>query len=104
MAEEWLLGIEVGGTKLQIGIGRVAGGLEDLERLRVVPERGAPAILEQIRDGSRSLLERLRLQPTMIRGIGVGFGGPVDVARGRVQTSYQVPGWTDFPLADWVRQ
>ena len=36
--------------------------------------------------------------------MGVGFGGPVDAARGRTQTSYQVEGWTDFPLADWLSE
>jgi glucokinase len=104
MAEDWLLGIEVGGTKLQLGIGRADGSLQALERLQVDPNRGAPAILDQIRQGSLSLLQRSRLPAGKIRGVGVGFGGPVDVARGRVQTSYQVPGWTDFPLADWLRQ
>ncbi len=39
-----------------------------------------------------------------VRGIGVGFGGPVDVLGGRVQTSYQVEGWTDFPLAEELRR
>ena len=32
-AEGWLLGIEVGGTKLQLGIGRADGSLAALERL-----------------------------------------------------------------------
>ena len=34
----------------------------------------------------------------------MGFGGPVDVSRGRVHTSYQVEGWTDFPLAEKLRR
>ena len=36
-AEGWLLGIEVGGTKLQLGIGRADGSLAALERLDVNP-------------------------------------------------------------------
>jgi glucokinase len=104
MTEHWLLGIEVGGTKLQLGIGRADGSLQALERLSVVPDRGALAILKQIRHAWLSLLERTQLSPGKFGGIGVGFGGPVDLDRGRVQTSFQVPGWTDFPLADWLRQ
>ena len=42
-AEGWLLGIEVGGTKLQLGIGRADGSLAALERLDVDPARGARA-------------------------------------------------------------
>ena len=46
----------------------------------------------------------MMLSPHDVRGIGVGFGGPVDVSRGRVHTSYQVEGWTDFPLAEKLRR
>ena len=37
-----------------------------------------------------------------IRGIGIGFGGPVDHARRTVIKSHQIDGWDDFPLAEWI--
>src|SRR5690349_10256335 len=98
MQGDWLLGIEVGGTKLQLGLGRADGTLLDLERVQVDPARGAPAILEQILRAFQVLLERTALSRGQVRGVGVGFGGPVDAARGLIQTSYQVEGWTNFPL------
>jgi glucokinase len=33
--------------------------------------------------------------------VAIGFGGPVDTARGRIVTSHQVDGWDDFPLTSW---
>ena len=104
MGDVWLLGIEIGGTKLQLGLGRADGSLRAIERLRVDAARGAPAILDQVRTAFQALLERSSLTPDAIHGVGVGFGGPVDVAGGRVQTSYQVPGWTNFPLVAWLRE
>jgi glucokinase len=104
MREPRFLGIEIGGTKLQLGIGDGAGRLLDLERRKVDLARGASEILEQIKDTYRSLKEKRALKEGDIRGVGVGFGGPVDVARGTIQTSYQVSGWTDFPLGVWLRQ
>lgn len=98
--EGWLLGIEVGGTKLQLGIGQADGSIAALERLSVNPTHGAEGILDQIESAFGSLLQRMMLSPHDVRGIGVGFGGPVDVSLGRVHTSYQVQGWTDFPLAE----
>ena len=90
MADLWLLGIEIGGTKLQVGLGRGDGSLEAIERLRVDPARGAPAILDQIKTAFDVLLKRSNLTPGEVGGVGVGFGGPVDVDAGCVQTSYQV--------------
>ena len=101
---DWLLGIEVGGTKLQVGLGRADGRLVDLERLRVEPALGNQAILEQIRTGFERLVSRQRISHEQVQAVGVGFGGPVDVASGRIRESFQVPGWTEFPLADWLRQ
>jgi len=95
-----LLGIEIGGTKLQLGVGRGDGPpLAQLQRLDVEPHLGAEEIRRQIVRAARPLIERYG-----VRGIGIGFGGPVDSERGRVIVSHQVEGWQDFPLADWCRQ
>jgi glucokinase len=104
MNDDWLLGIEIGGTKLQLGLGRAGKGLEALERRRIDPTAGARGVLDQIRDASETLLRQNSLSSGCVCGAGVGFGGPVDVDRGRTQTSYQVAGWDDFPLAGWVRE
>lgn len=94
------LGIEIGGTKLQLAVGPGDGSpLVARERTVVDPHRGADGIREQIRHlGGRLLAQH------PIDGIGIGFGGPVDAAAGRVVTSHQISGWTDFPLMDWCRQ
>jgi len=102
MDEVRVLGIEIGGTKLQLGIGHGQGSLIALERLRVDPSRGAPGILDQIQAAFPILLDRANLARHQIQAVGIGFGGPVDASRGRTQTSYQVGGWDDFPLASWI--
>ena len=55
MADPWLLGIEIGGTKLQLGIGRGRGDIVALKRLDVDPARGASGIREQIVAGFPAL-------------------------------------------------
>ncbi len=37
-------------------------------------------------------------------GIGVGYGGPVDSARGRVMRSFHIKGWDGFELGRWFRK
>lgn len=104
MSGEWLLGIEIGGTKLQLGLGREPGKIVALKRLTIDPTRKALGILEQIRGGFSDLLIGVGARGSDVKAVGVGFGGPVDADSGRVHESFQVEGWTDFPLADWLRR
>ncbi len=94
------LGIEIGGTKLQLGIGDAeSGSLAALERADVRPADGAEGICRQIERIGTPLVGHYA-----VRAIGVGFGGPVDFAAGRTVKSHHVAGWDDFPLADWCRR
>jgi glucokinase len=94
------LGIEVGGTKLQLGVGPgKAAELVDLRRFDVEPALGAAGIRERIRLATGEMIARHG-----IRRVGYGFGGPVNAARGCVVTSHQIEGWTNFPLAEWTRK
>ncbi len=95
------LGIEIGGTKLQLGLGHGDGTILALTRLDVAPTAGAPAIRDQIATAVGPLLDRVGR--SRIDAAAIGFGGPVDSERGRVTVSHHVPGWSDFPLVDWLR-
>lgn len=92
------LGVEIGGTKLQIVKGDSAGVVERW-RADVKPHARGEDICRQIGEGVDQLMKSSR--PA---AIGVGFGGPVDGRRGRVRVSHQIEGWADFPLADWLRE
>lgn len=104
MTAPLLLGIEIGGTKLQLGLGPGDGSLIDLERRRVEPEKGAAGIRAQIEEATALLLERNHAGPRGVAAVGIGFGGPVDSDRGVVTVSNQIDGWAEFPLADWARR
>lgn len=92
------LGIEIGGTKLQLVLGNEEAKILERFRFTVNPEQGAKGIKKQIREG----LDKIRLHT--VSAIGIGFGGPVDHQSGRILTSYQVPGWGDFVLQDWLEK
>ena len=92
---EWL-GIEIGGTKLQLVVG-VPGTIRLRRRLTVTPERGGEGIRSQIRGALSELL-----QAGSIRGVGVGFGGPVNWRTGKICRSHQIEGWSEFDLASWL--
>jgi glucokinase len=96
------LGIEIGGTKLQLGIGPDDGVLRALWRGSVDAAAGPEGIRLQITAAVPELLARAGVERGALRGAGIGFGGPVDDATHTVVKSHQIEGWDDFPLADWV--
>ena len=97
-APAWL-GVEIGGTKLQVGVGDGNGRLHHLVCQSVARGAGANGILRQLQETIPPILHRYP-----VRAIGVGFGGPVDSPRGGVITSHQVAGWDGFPLRRWFER
>jgi glucokinase len=96
------IGIEIGGTKLQLGVGAGDGTLTGLWRGAVEVAAGAEGIRRQIQAAVPELLHGAGVERSHIGGVGIGFGGPVDDATRTVIKSHQIEGWDDFPLADWI--
>jgi glucokinase len=96
------LGIEIGGTKLQLGLGAGDGVLAALWRGGVNPGEGAEGIRRQIVAAVPELLKQAGIERDRLQGVGIGFGGPVDDATRTVIKSHQIEGWDNFPLADWI--
>src|SRR5262245_36529326 len=98
------IGIEIGGTKLQLGVGPGDGTLAGLWRGTVDVAAGAEGIRRQITLAVPELLARSGVERGQIQGVGIGFGGPVDDATRTVIKSHQIEGWGNFPLADWISE
>ena len=90
------LGVEIGGTKLQVAACDKRGQVRELIRAAGNRRLGRAGILRQ--------LEGLVGAQRGVRAIGVGFGGPVDSATGRVVKSHQVAGWSGFELRRWFEK
>jgi glucokinase len=96
------IGIEIGGTKLQLGLGAGDGVMAQQWRGPVDIVAGGAGIRRQIAAAIPELLAKAGVAPSQVRGVGVGFGGPVDDHTQSTIKSHQVDGWEDFPLARWL--
>lgn len=92
------LGIEIGGTKLQLVVGNEQARILERFRFVVDPGQGAKGIKKQIKEA----LDKIMLHS--VAGIGIGFGGPVDHESGKILRSYQVPGWGEFVIQEWLER
>ena len=93
------LGIEIGGTKLQLVTGDEQARITARRRLAVNVREGGAGIRRQIAAALPELLATAK--PA---AVGVGFGGPVDWRTGKICCSHQIEGWSEFPLGDWLRE
>ena len=93
------LGIEIGGTKLQLVVGDESAAIVDRQRLDVNKSGGAEGIRRKIAAALPALAAKWK--PV---AVGLGFGGPVDWKSGRIARSHQIEGWSEFDLGGWLRE
>ncbi len=79
------IGIEIGGTKLQIAAGHSDGTILKNISFQVAREDGAAGILRNIESAVKEL--KNEFSPA---AIGTGFGGPIDALSGRIKKSNQI--------------
>ncbi len=99
-----VLGLEIGGTKLQATEGLSDGSIVRTLRSAVDRDRGAEGIREWFGEAVPELLATARKEGREPRAIGIGFGGPVEAATGRVLVSHQINGWEGVPLKAWFEE
>jgi glucokinase len=90
------LGIEIGGSKVQLVAADSSGTI--LRRQRIMVEETTNAGL--IRKKIAAALAQWR--EINWRSAGVGFGGPVDWKSGHVHCSHQIDGWSKVDLRAWL--
>jgi glucokinase len=93
------LGIEIGGSKLQLVAGDETAAIVERQRFSVDPAQGADGIRRQIAAALPALAAKWK--PV---AVGVGFGGPVDWKNGRIARSHQIEGWPEFDLRGWLHE
>jgi glucokinase len=91
------LGIEIGGTKLQIVLGSASGRILRRWRGTADRERGGPGICDQLRSAIRDMTADAKPAAVV-----AGFGGPVDWRTGTICKSHQINGWEGFELAAFL--
>ena len=102
--EKYILGVEIGGTKLQLAIGTRDGEILDTHQGRVNADTGASGIRNWLEDNIPAMFARASDLKGELVALGSGFGGPIDTAKGEVLKSVQIRGWSGFPIKAWFEE
>lgn len=102
--ENYILGVEIGGSKLQLAISTRNGEILDTHQGSVDVNAGAPGIREWLENNIPVMFTRANNMRGDLVALGCGFGGPIDTAKGKVLKSVQIRGWNGFPIKTWFEE
>jgi len=99
MAEKIILGVDIGGTKCAVTLGRSASPSEivisDKESFAT---SDCQSTIEGLKTAIRTVLSRAGISPAEVYSIGISCGGPLDSATGVVMSPPNLPGWDNIPI------
>lgn len=100
----WIVGIDIGGTNIVVGIIPMAGGTPvALSSLPTEAARGGEFVVQRVVEMTeRAIAETLAAHGGTradVAGVGIGAPGPIDRDSGVVITTPNL-GWKNFPLRD----
>jgi predicted NBD/HSP70 family sugar kinase len=101
-ADEFSMGVDLGGRHARVGIVRTGGVASDVETVAIDIEEGPERSLARLADTLDGLAARQ--ESGALRAVGISLPGPVDVDAGMVDMPSRMPGWNRFPVVDWLEQ
>jgi glucokinase len=106
--KRWVIGVDLGGTNIVVGVLPIDGGDGDVLGIRSVPteaQRGAKFVVDRIvgliEESKETVLAQAGGQVSDFAGVGIGSPGPLDRDTGTVINTPNL-GWRNFPLRDLI--
>jgi glucokinase len=97
------VGVDLGGTNMQIGVVDPAFRLLSTAKRKTKPEEGFEAVLERMVSGIDEACQGAKVPIAQLGGIGVGAPGAVDPDAGVVLEAVNLR-WEDVPLASILKK
>jgi len=98
-AERTILGVDIGGTKVAVGLVDGQGNILLRQRAPMNSSQDAAAGLESVVSAVHALLADPAAQGRMPSAVGVSAAGPVDARAGVIVNPPNIPCWSNYPLA-----
>ncbi len=95
MSEKLILGVDIGGTKVAVGLVNEAGEIVARTRVPMIANGTAEVAMECVH---RAIEAGMRLSPLPVQCIGVSSPGPLDPKTGVILHTPNLPCWRNFSL------
>ncbi|HOX02880.1 MAG TPA: ROK family protein [Candidatus Paceibacterota bacterium] len=95
--KEYLVGVDLGGTKILAGVFRSPQNCVGRTKMSTKSQRGVKAIIDRVARCVQDAVDECDLSLKQVRAVGVGAPGAVDPESGRVILAPNL-GWENVPL------
>jgi glucokinase len=96
MDSDFILAIDIGGTKIAAALVDAQGGIHNRQECSTLAQEGRDAILGRLEALGRAVL---RGHPGALRAVGAASAGQIDMQSGQVHYATEnLPGWMGLPL------
>lgn len=104
----FLIGLDIGGTKCAVTLGRETGAGDPPEIVRKeqfpTGHAGPAPVLAAFADRVTRFLADAKIAPGDVRGIGVSCGNPMDAGRGLILSPPNLPGWDNVAVCAYFEE
>lgn len=104
MRRDYIVGIDIGGTKISLVLATSLGCIVEKKVLQTRVGRQARQSVREIVNLAVDLLKGRGMKPASLLGIGIGVPGPVDFERQEIEKSPNLPGWKGIPFKSIFRR
>ena len=101
---DYLVGIDLGGTNVDVGVVDKAGKVIARHALGLGKPTTRKEVLDAIFLATEETLKRAGMKKEAILAIGIATPGVLDIARGVVVSAANLPEWKDVPLRELIRK
>ncbi|MBM3215673.1 ROK family protein [Candidatus Poribacteria bacterium] len=99
---KYALAVDLGGTYIKAGLVAQDGTMTHTRQVRTSADAGGAVVGSQIAEVARAIFAESALRRDIV-GIGLGSPGLISADTGVIHFSPNFEGWTDIPLADYVK-
>ena len=93
-----VLAFDLGGTKFAFGVVAENGEVLGSDKIETLAKQGPEQAIQRVNLAAQSLLQKLDIKSEELIGIGIASPGPLDISKGCVDGSPNLPGWTGYSI------
>jgi glucokinase len=93
-----VLAFDLGGTKFAFGVVAENGEVLGSDKIETLAKQGPEQAIQRVNLAAQTLLQKLNIKPEELIGIGIASPGPLDISKGCVDGSPNLPGWTGYSI------